>query len=184
VAAAALISSGVGVAAAAVLDLGPFSDDEARPALASIEVEAADVVERWNQAVDAGSDDQLLADPEWVTDEELHLDVAEQILDTWGVLTLYRHPDQQLAGVDLVGGYVSEPDRARMVDTATTVVAAVSGLPAGDVARFVDDELGFAEPGGAPPGTAELAGARYVVERTARTLQLRVTAPDDGDAAA
>lgn len=179
----------VGAAAAAVLGLGPFDDDDDGPALESIEVDAADVVERWNDAAvdlvdrsDGPEVDEavpgLLAAPDWVADEELGLDVAEQVLDTWGVVTLYRHPDHRLAGVDLVGNYVSEADQARMTGTVVSLVAAVSGATAAEVDRFVQDELGFGASGGAAAGTVEFGGARYAVERTARTLQVRVTAPD------
>ena len=113
--------------------------------LTSVDVKATDVHSRWNEVVADRGEGERLPSPVWKADETLGLDVSEHVLGRWGIVTLYRHPDQRLAAVDLVGKYVAASDRARMAATAVAAVAAISGLDIDDAERFVADDLGFGE---------------------------------------
>jgi hypothetical protein len=154
-------------------------DDRDRPPgdrLGALDAEAPDVLERWGAAIDELARGDRLGELHWEADERLALEHAQQALDTWGVLDLYRAPGGRLKAVDLVGAYTTDDERVRFRADALAALAAVDDLDLDEGAQLLDERLGLDEPSGPTSQEVDHGGVHLVLERSATQAELRITA--------
>jgi hypothetical protein len=157
------------------------AEEVVAPELESLEVEVADFRGTWNAVVAAlGVGDQL-PEPEWKADPTIGLESWSTDLGGWGTLDLYRRVGAaEIAGLDLLGAYVTPEDHARFRADAVAAVAAALALRAEVAESLLVDDLGIDDPGAPAEQTAERGRVRVTVVRDAATAQIRIAVPDAG----
>jgi hypothetical protein len=179
IALALVVVGGAGGAFVALRDDGDGGSGEEtnEPRLESIDVPAGDLRTQWNDAIaELGSGDEL-PEPDWVADAQLGLDVSEHAFGDWGVVDLYRHPNGDLAAVDLLTRYVSVEERARFRVDAIAATAAALGIDVDAATALLDVDLGLADAAGEPNRTIEHGDASVTVNRSATNAEVRISGP-------
>ena len=158
------------------------ADDEVvAPRLESLEVPVVDFRATWNGVIEAlGAGDQL-PEPAWTEDPTIGLESWSGDLGGWGTVDLYRRTGaDELAGLDLLGAYVTPEDHARFRADAVAAVTAALGLGADAAEAFLVGDLGIDDPGAPPEQAAARDGVQVTVVRDATTAQIRIAVPSDG----